>query len=241
VYTQESGEPGGFHSQYARNVFHAVFPQPKHHSHGHRYAFISKWLSEYCSLGDISFVPYIVKTPNSLILKKLGRSFREKYNIPFEAKVFGRIGSYFQFNIDFVLETVIKVLDKDPNIYFIFCNTKNFFNHPRIIYIPAVYDEISKYSFIAASDAMIHARQRGETFGLAVAEFSSCNKPVITYLNSPEKAHIQILDKLGLYYENKNDLEDLLLNYKIEDKNYNAYTEYNPGNVIKIFEQVFLK
>ena len=36
-----------------------------------------------------------------------------------------------------------------------------------------------KVKFINTCDAMIHARAMGETFGLAVAEFSKKNKPVI--------------------------------------------------------------
>ena len=49
--------------------------------------------------------------------------------------------------------------------------------------------------FVNASDCMIHARARGETFGLAIAEFSIRNKPIIAYSNPPEKAHLDILGK----------------------------------------------
>ena len=34
---------------------------------------------------------------------------------------------------------------------------------------------------------MIHARDDGETFGLSIAEFSSMNKPIITYKPGPRK------------------------------------------------------
>ena len=37
-----------------------------------------------------------------------------------------------------------------------------------------------KEAFYRTCDAMLHARRDGETFGLAVAEFSVRNKPVIT-------------------------------------------------------------
>ena len=46
---------------------------------------------------------------------------------------------------------------------------------------------------------MIHARQEGESFGIAVGEFSFCNKPVITYSQSPEKNHLVTLGDKGLY------------------------------------------
>ena len=53
---------------------------------------------------------------------------------------------------------------------------------------------------------MIHGRKDGETFGLAVAEFSSANKPVITYKKSTDKEHIRILNKKGIYFDNKDEL-----------------------------------
>ena len=61
--------------------------------------------------------------------------------------------------------------------------------------------------FVNASDCMIHARARGETFGLAIAEFSIRNKPIIAYSNPPEKAHLDILGKKCFVYNNKDDLK----------------------------------
>ena len=43
-----------------------------------------------------------------------------------------------------------------------------------------IIDLNKKVEFISSCDAMIHARQMGETFGAAVSEFSIKNKPVIT-------------------------------------------------------------
>lgn len=46
----------------------------------------------------------------------------------------------------------------------------------------SVYKQISIYektTFINTCDAMLWARHDGETFGLAIGEFSSKNKPVI--------------------------------------------------------------
>jgi hypothetical protein len=89
---------------------------------------------------------------------------------------------------------------------------------------------------------MIHARKRGETFGMAIAEFSSCNKPVFTWSGSEEKAHIDMLGDKAVVYNDQTDLEKLLLDYKIvDDTDYNAYREYTPDKVIKTFENIFLK
>ena len=45
------------------------------------------------------------------------KEFREQNEIPLDAKVFGRIGSYNEFNIEFVQET-IKEIDVDFDAIF---------------------------------------------------------------------------------------------------------------------------
>ena len=52
---------------------------------------------------------------------------------------------------------------------------------------------------------MLHARKDGETFGLAVAEFSVANKPIITYANSKDKEHLRILNNKLLNILTKKD------------------------------------
>jgi hypothetical protein len=51
-----------------------------------------------------------------------------------------------------------------------------------------------------------------------------------------------MLKTRAILYNNQEDLENLLTNYKIlDDFNYNAYEDYTSEKVIKIFENVFLK
>ena len=45
-------------------------------------------------------------------------------------------------------------------------------DHPRVLYVDTIYSEEDKDMFIRTCDAMIHARRRGESFGLSIAEFS---------------------------------------------------------------------
>lgn len=242
VYQIKSGEPSGaVLFKNAKNLTHAVFPQHPNNSHGDRYAFVSEWLSNHCSSGKIPFVPHIIKE-NKFDIKSLGSELRKNLEIPQNARVFGRLGGYNEFNIDFVHDAIKNALDKDENLYFMFCNTNIFYEHPRILYFSPVVDLVEKYKFIGACDAMIHARKRGETFGMAIAEYSSCNKPVFTWDGSEEKAHLQMLGNKAVLYSNKQDLENLLLSYKFSDKiDYNAYRDYTPDKVMKKFEEVFLK
>jgi hypothetical protein len=111
---------------------------------------------------------------------------------------------------------------------------------------------------------MIHARKDGETFGLAVAEFSVQNKPVITWAPNfmhnfmfclkelsryirniaPNycKAHLYYLGKKAIKYTNKRDLTDILLNFKtkyLKNINYDCYSErFSEKNVMTKFGDI---
>ena len=74
-----------------------------------------------------------------------------------------------------------------------FMNQDPFCDIDNVLFIEGTTDQEQKVAFINTCDVMIHARERGETFGLAIAEFSSQNKPIITYSLSPERCHIDIL------------------------------------------------
>lgn len=240
VYHIKSGEPEGFHSKIAKNLIHSVFPQPRHHVHGDRFAFVSKWLSDTCSNGEIPYVPHMVNAP-SIDTDKSRKEIRELLNIPKDAFVYGRIGGYTDFDIPFVYEAIKEALNKRPDLYFILICTKPFFHHERIIYVEPILDLKEKYRYISATDAMIHARNHGETFGLAVAEFCFLNKPILTWSNSIGKGYMDILKNDAIYYNNQKDLLDLLLNF-LPDKNrdYNSYKDYNPQKVMEKFNEVFL-
>jgi hypothetical protein len=116
-------------------------------------------------------------------------------------------------------------------------NTKKFYEHPRIIYLNTNLDVNYKTKFINTCDAMIHARQMGETFGLSIAEFSSMNKPIIT-CNSGDLEHIKILGDKALLYNSKEELINIFQNIKVIKNtrpDWNAYKLYSPSYVMKLF------
>ena len=114
---------------------------------------------------EIPVLPPIVRK------HKYKGNFREKYKIPHNATVIGRHGGKDTFDIDFVKEAIIEVANTE-NIYFLFLNTKKFSNHKNLIFIDTFLEEKDLSVFIDTCDGMIHARNDGETFGLAPAEFS---------------------------------------------------------------------
>ena len=118
---------------------------------------------------------------------------------------------------------------------------QKFINHERVLFIEPFADLNIKRRFINTCNAMLHARNEGESFGAAVAEFSICNKPIITYANSPEKNHIFTLKDKGIYYNDYSTLYNILNNFKPQpEKDWNAYTAFSPESVMKQFQEVFI-
>lgn len=199
-----------------------------------------------CIVGEYLNERFKKKLP---VLPPIVRKYIKKENLRFELKipkgsiVLGRHGGKDTFDINFVKEAISELLTKNKNYYFIFVNTKFFLDHPNIIYLENLKDEKIS-SFIETCDAMIHARADGETFGLAPAEFSAANKPVITFGLSKDKEHLKILKGNALIYKNKSELikifYDLPKIIKLK-RDWNSYSYYEPHNIMKIFEEVCLK
>jgi hypothetical protein len=240
-YCMKHGSNDGVVSRSVKNCIHAVFMSDE--IHGDVYAYISEWLSQKMSAGRLPYVPYIVNRPRS------EKNFRDFFAIPHDAIVFGRYGSNDSFDLPFVQDAVIRIAEKRKDVFFLFMNTDPFSGGlsskelSNIIHVPGTNDLPTKSAFINTCDAMLHARQRGETFGLAVAEFSAHNKPIITYFGSPERAHIDILREKGLYYGDVYELMQILDGFKPDPSiNWDCYsTKFSPDNVMKQFSDVFMR
>jgi hypothetical protein len=231
-YSIKYGHNDGIINPNVKSCVHVVFPcfDP----HGNVYAYVSKWLSEQHH--NFPHVPHMINLP------KVNKNFREELGINKEKLVFGWSGGN-NFEIDFARKAVVDCASKRKDVVFIFMNQDPFCQLENVLFLRPTYDLESKVAFINTCDAMIHARLRGETFGLSIGEFSSRNKPIITYSESPEKNHIQVLGKKGMYYKNYEELFYLLVNLdkkEIENKDWNCYQEFEPEKVMKIFNDVFI-
>lgn len=118
---------------------------------------------------------------------------------------------------------------------------------PNVIHLEATSDEEEKSRFIRTCDAMLHARYSGETFGLAVAEFSAHNRPVFTSNvhddGGAARNHINVLGNKAILYHDRTSLLHQLYAFDREDarlKDWNAYREYEPAKVMRTFARVFL-
>lgn len=183
--------------------------------------------------------------------------FFVKLSIFFEAKK--NPSSYFVFmNTDnFVNSNFLKVLKelfkssygkkvRVLNFILFFIRKFLFYNQKflNIIFLDGTSDEFRKVAFINTCDAMIHARKQGETFGLACAEFSFMNKPVITYGKSHEMAHSDMLQEKQLVYMNRRDLSSIFSwigQGKHKHKNWDAFSKsYSPQAVMEKWSRLIL-
>jgi len=244
-------------SKICKNVIHTIFDCKNVQPHFHKMATISRDVHNWHK--DIPVVPHMINLP------KHNDNMRKELNIPDNATVFGRYGGKTEFNLGAVQHSVIRVAKARSDIYFLFVNTNKFLdtkniNFKNIIFLPTIKDEFPQYNkvkFINTCDAMIHARQCGEAFGIAIGEFNIFNKPIITNISRRHNAHISILGKKGIYYPNgwgdkeldkqlpntPRDLGQILTSFNREEakkQDWNGYSEYTPEKVITKFNNVFL-
>ena len=238
LYMIKSGARDGDLIDNVPCAVHAVFPTKAEEFHGDKLAFVSEWLAKEYSNGKIPFVPHMIDLPS------VEGDLRSELSIPKEATVLACYGGNDSFNLKFVHETILKVLEQRQDLYFLFMNIDAFAKHDRLLFLPGTSAIDYKLRFINTADGMIHARGIGESFGLACGEFSIKNKPVITYALSPQRSHIEILGDKAILYKGRKELEGILFTFdrKVQlSQQWNAYSEFfAPTAVMKKFQEVFL-
>jgi hypothetical protein len=215
-----------------KTIKHCVFETT--YKEGDFYVVISNVVNIRCRT-KYAVIPHIVHLP------LCDADLRKELNIPSDAIVFGRYGGYHEFNLDIAHSAIQDYIDENEKCYFLFMNTKPFYQHPRILYLAKNVDLVFKTKFINTCDAMIHARKIGETFGLSIAEFSSKNKPVITF-KCGYLEHINILKEKAILYQSKEELLHIFKHIKpiIKSKrDWNAYKMFTPNNIMSLFKPIF--
>lgn len=240
-YAIKGGEVDGVYSRCVPSMIHAVFAQSPFEIHGSSYAFISEWLARKCSASLLPAVPFIVHKPHCLD----PTSLRHQLGIPAWATVFAGYGGAASFDLGFVRDRVIpEVLAARDNIHFMFMNFQPFMDHPRVHFLAKSTDILFKQNFVAAADAMLHARRQGESFGLACAEFSAQGKRIFSYRHTPDR-HPQFLlgDAIRLYGD-ASELVAQLLAFDREQPPHpgvRAYVErYSPDRVMEAFDRYLI-
>jgi hypothetical protein len=243
-YTLKAGNKAEPLVPTTKTANHVVFQYIE--PHGDRYAYVSKWLSESLTKGEIPYVPHIVDMPDPD--PNYRSNFRALHNIPQDAVVFGRHGGFYTFDIQHTAQAIVNIVNKYNNIYFVMANTRQFaaVPHPQIVHVNPFFGNQQKANYISVCDAMIHGRVLGESFGNSIAEFLFQNKPVLASIDGYDKNHIELLKGYDLIYD-IHTVEARIINLAIKilnkDKtNYKkAVSEFTPKNVMAKFEEVFIK
>jgi len=236
LYQIKPGLFDGFLVPGVKNCIHSMFLSDEFH--GDAFAYVSRWCSKVMTGREESFVPHFVPKFESKM------NLRGKLGIPTEAKVFGRHGGWDTFNIPFVRKAVLQHAQKSSDDHFVFLNTETIRGTEKlknVHYLRPTIDPEQKAQFLATCDAMLHARQHGETFGLAVGEFAVLRKPVITFSESREKAHLEMLGKQALLYRNVGELAGILREFcpqKTHGTEYEIFAD--PKVVMELFQKKFL-
>ena len=236
LYLTKPGPFDGFLVPGVKNCVHAQFLCDEFH--GDAYAYLSSWMSQGMTGEKNSFVPFYVP---KLVSEE---SLRKELGIPEDAKVFGRHGGRDTFNIPFAQRAVAEHAKSCPENHFLFLNTepiRGTERFPNVHYLPATVDPGAKAKFLATCDAMLHARWHGETFGLAVAEFAVLGKPVITFSESRERAHLEMLGNQALLYRHADELTEILREFhphKTQGTEYEIYAD--PKVVMELFQKKLL-
>ena len=235
VYFIKSGEKNHQIVPNVKNIIHSVFNSNPVHKHGDVYATVSEWLSSMSNY-EIPYVPHMINLPN------LKDDLRTELGIPENQIVIGRYGGYDSFDIPFVTNSINKCLSRRNDVTFLFMNTPRFINHTNVKFLPSSADLDYKTKFINTCDVMIHARRRGETFGLAVLEFATKNKRIVTFGSSPEKSHLTYLRNNCDVYNNENELDNILNNITKTNPYNTVYLNdiFSPKNVMDKFQKIFL-
>lgn len=223
---------------HGRTVVHCVFTA--HEPHGDVYAAVSSWVATHRGVpggAPCPVVPHIVQLP------PVDGDLRRTLGIPDGATVLGRHGGPGTFDLPFVHQEVVHAVQQRDDLWFVFLNTRPFAApHPRILHLDKTTDLAAKRRFVQTCDAMLHGRSDGETFGLAIAEFAVCNKPVVTWLGGTDRYHHGVLGRKGIYYRDADDLRRILRLFRPVQGDFDVYSaRFSPEVVMRQFDAVFLQ
>ena len=219
-----------------RAVAHSVFQV--YEPHADVYAYISEWLANEMNRkynDTLPFVPHIVTLPEAT------GDLKDELGIKSGQTVIGRIGGMFTFDLPFVKQAIVDVLNQRDDYVFVFAGTQHWITHPRVHFITEFNDIQRKANFFNTCDATIHARSNGESFGLAVAEGLFMGKPVLTWEGGGDQNHTFMLKGSDTIYSQDN-IRDKLLNvrdYITAEDWRQRVAQFSPGQVMAKFKEVF--
>jgi hypothetical protein len=234
LFIEKSGESSdNLITTKCKTIVQCVFET--HDPHGTYYCGLSEWLNTRNNT-NIPVLHYMVHVDTT------ERNLRSILDIPEDAIVFGSYGGTDPL-LHYTKEVIYTILNNPSysNIYFLFMNIPGFCESSKNLrFIQGTDNMQEKRAFINTCDAMIYGRVHGETFGLACAEFSICNKPIIANSDPKDRFHIDTLGDKIILHNSSDQLFNILTNYSKYklDVSENGYKKYTPEFVMKEFKQI---
>jgi len=225
AYFIKAGYVDGLVLPDVHTLIHAVFKD--YEPHGSRYAYISQWLADHVRSNSLSRKgrrngildrgkqAQLEGCKNALEFDHLDlivdiaepqSGMRDHLGIPEDAFVITRFGGYDSFDISWVHQTVIDLLNSNSGWYFVGLNTAQFTNHERAIFLPMTPDSVEKASIAGAADVFLSARGEGEAFGVALAEALQLGLPVLAWEGGAYQNQRVMLRGLDGLYRSSRDL-----------------------------------
>ena len=253
AYFIKAGEYDGKLLTGAKNAVHAVFQS--YEPHGDSYAYVSKWIATMMARDQQKFLPQFLRrkipnvftrlpdVPHFVNLPPRSSNLRSDWGIPEDAFVVLRYGSYTTFDIEWVQRAVMDMIDSNPELYFVFINTRPFALHKRIKYLPIAVEKQYKSDALASSDAFLHARAQGECFSMALLEAMTSTIPILSWSGGVDRGHTLVLDS-NCFYESKAQLEKKMKFLLRQDRKrylHSSMDEYSEEKVMYRFTKVFIE
>lgn len=235
------------------NAIHAVFQNFE--PHGESYAYVSEWIADMISRDQQLWLPKSLrrKIPNLFLnlqdvphfvnLPNQNDDLRETWGVPKDAFVVLRYGGFDKFDIDWVKQSVSKLVEEHTNLYFVFINTRPFAIHKRIIYLPIVVDKQYKADALYSADLFLHARAQGECFSMALLEAMSSGISILSWRGGVDRGHTRVLDE-DSFYDSPNSLDLKIRTLLCDDRKRHMYQNlwrYSEEKVMQKFVDVFLR
>lgn len=213
-----------------------------------RSLFISNYVKNLNNMeGEVVYIPIPKPTIST-------GNLREKFNIPQDAVVLGRLGAPSNFS-PIAVNAFKRVLAFYPNTYFLIhspCGgaTSYVSGVPNVILLEPTNDDEEIEQFWNTVDIFAHYRSDGECFGAAIAEAMIRGKPVVSHYSYVYDAHVGTISNGGTVCDNEEEYFKTLMHwirnpgvfkYIGSKAKQVAEEKYDQEKVVRNIEEIYLK
>jgi hypothetical protein len=258
AYFQKSGGRDGKVFRETKSIVHVVFQE--YDPHGDSYVYISDWLADQMKQYKLRprtlMKGYQAKKrdcKNALefdslpLLCDVGPIDRVRdgsFGLTEDHFVILRYGGFDTFDVPWVQAELLRFIEEHSNAVALLVNTRPFCQHSRIRFLPPFTTAQERNHFLALSDACLHARIRGESFGMYVVEAMQAGRTLLSWAGGIDQNHVKLLNNTGALFSNPHQLREKLRAASSGEQpvNISALTErsesFKPSNIAPRFQSL---